>query len=55
VRLKAKVKQTSSFGYVFDAEVKGSNLSGTGNPVQVSLGIGDEAGVTSIKAHFGRI
>jgi hypothetical protein len=40
--------------YTFRAEAKGANLSGITNPVQVSLGIGDDVGLTSVKAHFDR-
>ena len=42
------------FRYEFHAAAKGANLSGTTNPVQVSLGIGGNAGVTSVGAHFDR-
>jgi hypothetical protein len=42
------------FRYAFHVEAKGANLSGTTNPVQVSLGIGDNSGLTSVKAHFDR-
>jgi YVTN family beta-propeller protein len=54
VRLEARIEQTGSLRYRFSAEAKGANLSGITNPVQVSLGIGDDAGVTSVKAHFDR-
>jgi hypothetical protein len=40
--------------YRFSAEAKGANLSGITNPVQVSLGIGSDAGLTSVKARFDR-
>jgi YVTN family beta-propeller protein len=54
VRLEAKVEPRGGFRYEFQAEAKGANLSGTTNPVQVSLGIGENAGVTSVNAHFDR-
>jgi len=54
VRLEARIELTGSLRYTFRAEAKGANLSGITNPVQVSLGIGDNAGLTSLKAHFDR-
>jgi YVTN family beta-propeller protein len=54
VRLEARIEQTGSLRYRFSAEAKGANLSGITNPVQVSLGIGDDAGLTSVKARFDR-
>jgi YVTN family beta-propeller protein len=54
VRLKAKIELTGSLRYTFRAEVKGANLSGIANPVQVSLGIGDNAGLSSVEADFDR-
>ncbi len=53
-RLEARIELRGGFRYAFHAEAKGANLSGTTNPVQVSLGIGDDAGLTSVKAHFDR-
>jgi YVTN family beta-propeller protein len=47
VWLEARIELTGSLRYAFHAEAKGANLSGTTNPVQVSLGIGDDAGLTS--------
>jgi hypothetical protein len=38
--------------YVFNAEASGANLAGTTNPVQVSLSIGDDAGLASVNAKF---
>jgi YVTN family beta-propeller protein len=52
VRLEAKIELRGGFRYEFHAEAKGPNLSGTTNPVQVSLGVGGNAGVTSVTAHF---
>jgi YVTN family beta-propeller protein len=54
VRLEARIELRGGFSYAFHAEAKGANLSGATNPTQVSLGIGDDAGVTSVKAHFDR-
>jgi YVTN family beta-propeller protein len=54
VRLEAKIELTGSLRYKFRAEAEGANLSGITNPVQVSLGIGDNAGLTSVRAHFDR-
>jgi YVTN family beta-propeller protein len=54
VRLHAKIELMGGFRYAFHAQAKGANLSGTTNPVQISLGIGDDAGLTSVKAHFDR-
>jgi hypothetical protein len=42
------------FAYAFRAEAEGVNLKGTTNPVQVSLGIGKDAGQASVKARFDR-
>ena len=50
VWLKAKIELTGTLCYAFHAEVKDANLSGTTNPVQVSLGIGGYAGLTSVNA-----
>jgi hypothetical protein len=54
VRLEVKIELTGSLRYTFRAEARGANLSGSTNPVQVSLGIGNNAGLTSVKAHFDR-
>jgi YVTN family beta-propeller protein len=54
VRLEARIELRGGFRYAFHAEAKGANLDGARNPVQVSLGIGDNAGLTSVKAHFDR-
>ena len=54
VWLEAQIKSTGTLRYAFDAEAKGANLSGTTNPVQVSLSIGDDAGLTKVKAYFDR-
>jgi YVTN family beta-propeller protein len=54
VRLEAKIEPVGSLRYRFRVEAKGANLSGITNPVQVSLSIGDDAGLTSVQAHFDR-
>ena len=54
VHLEARIELRGGFRYEFHAEAKGANLSGATNPVQVSVGIGDSAGLTSVKAHFDR-
>jgi hypothetical protein len=51
--LAAQIKPAGALRYAFGAEAIGANLSGTTNPVQVSLSIGDDAGLTSVKAYFG--
>jgi YVTN family beta-propeller protein len=50
VRLEALIKRTGTLRYAFNAKAKGANLTGTTNPVQVSLIIGDESGTTSVNA-----
>lgn len=52
VRLEAQIKPTGTLRYAFQAEAKGANLSGTNNPLQVSLSIGDDAGLTLVNAKF---
>jgi YVTN family beta-propeller protein len=54
VRLEARIELRGGFSYAFHAEANGANLSGATNPTQVSLAIGDDAGLTSVKAHFDR-
>jgi YVTN family beta-propeller protein len=54
VRLEARIELRGGFHYAFRAHAKGANLSGTTNPVQVSLGIGGDAGLTSVTARFDR-
>lgn len=54
VRLEAQIEPTGTLRYAFQAEASGANLARTSNPVQVSLSVGDDAGLTSVKAHFDR-
>jgi YVTN family beta-propeller protein len=48
VRLEALIKRTGTLRYAFDAEAKGADLTGTTNPVPVSLTIGANSGTTSV-------
>jgi len=50
VRLEAVIKRTGTLRYAFDTEARDANLAGTKNPVQVSLTIGGDSGMTSVKA-----
>jgi YVTN family beta-propeller protein len=50
VRLKALIKRTGTLRYAFLAKAKGADLTGTKNPVQVMLTIGDDRGTASVKA-----
>jgi YVTN family beta-propeller protein len=52
VGLEAQIKLMGNLRYAFTVEARGANLSGIANPVQVSLGIGDDAGLTFVQAHF---
>jgi YVTN family beta-propeller protein len=55
VELNVKIEVTGGFRYAFfHAKATGANLGGTTNPVQVSLGIGQLAGLTLAEAHFTR-
>lgn len=52
VHIDARIKSTGALRHSFEAEVHGANLTGISNPVQVSTSIGDDAGLTDVKAHF---
>jgi len=52
VRLEALIKRTGTLRYAFHAEGKGVNLTGTKNPVQVMLTIGNDSGTASVKARI---
>jgi hypothetical protein len=54
VHLEVRIETRGGFSYAIHAKAKGANFSGTTNPVQVLLGIGDDAGLTSVTAHFDR-
>jgi YVTN family beta-propeller protein len=55
VRLEARFELMGGFAYAFRAEAEGVDLKGTTNPLQVSLGIGKDAGQASVKARFDRV
>jgi hypothetical protein len=44
------VERTGVRRYRFRADAKDTNLAGITNPVQISLSVGDNAGLTSVKA-----
>jgi len=50
VKLEALIKRTGTLRYAFDAEAKGADLTGTTNPVPVTLTIGADTGTTSVTA-----
>jgi hypothetical protein len=50
VSLEAKIKPTGTLRYAFNAEGDGASLTGTTNPVPVTLTIGDDSGTTSVTA-----
>jgi hypothetical protein len=50
VSLEALIVSTGTLRYAFEAAAQGPNLSGTRNPVYVTLAIGDDSGVTSVDA-----
>lgn len=52
VRLKALIKRTGTLRYVFLAKAHNADLTGTKNPVQVTLTIGDDSGTTSVQARI---
>jgi YVTN family beta-propeller protein len=49
-QLRARIEQSGTQRYRFRVDAKDTNLSGIANPVQISLSIGDNAGLTSVKA-----
>lgn len=54
-QLNAKIELKAVFAMDSSApRAQGANLGGTTNPVQVSLGIGENAGLTLVEAHFDR-
>jgi DNA-binding beta-propeller fold protein YncE len=52
VRLNVLIRPTGTLRYELDASATGANLSGASNPVQVSLSIGDNAGLAKVGASF---
>lgn len=51
-QLHAAIERTGVRRYRFRADAKDTNLNGITNPVQISLSVGDNAGLTSVKAHY---
>jgi hypothetical protein len=54
VNLDALIKPTGTLRYEVHAKGQGASLTGTTNPVPVSLTIGDDTGTTSVTAHIAR-
>ncbi len=52
VGLGALIKPTGTLRYVFQAKAKGTNLTGTVNPVPVTLTIGGDTGTASVTAEI---
>ncbi len=52
VSLNALIKPTGTLRYAFHAAATGASLTGTKNPVQVTLTIGDDRGLTSVRARI---
>jgi hypothetical protein len=50
VRIEALIKRTGTLRYAFFAKARHADLTGTKNPVLVSLTIGGDCGTTSVKA-----
>jgi hypothetical protein len=50
--LNALIKPTGTLRYAFHAAATGASLTGTKNPVQVTLTIGDDRGLTSVAARI---
>lgn len=48
--LGALIKRTGTLRYLFEAKGLGANLTGTQNPVPVTLTIGADTGTTSVAA-----
>ena len=54
VRLEVGILPTGAKRYAFQANAHGADLTGTANPVPVTLAIGDDSGTTSVTAHESR-
>jgi YVTN family beta-propeller protein len=52
VSLNALIKPTGTLRYAFHTAATGASLTGTKNPVQVTLTIGDDRGLTSVRARI---
>jgi hypothetical protein len=48
--VRATIERTGVRRYRFRADAEDTNLAGITNPVQISLSVGDNAGLTSVKA-----
>ncbi len=54
VNLQAAIFPTGTLRYAFLAAAERASLTGTTNPVQVTLTIADDSGATSVKARISR-
>jgi YVTN family beta-propeller protein len=54
VKLDVQIASTGTLRYALNAAASNANLAGTTNPVQVSLSIGDDAGLGLVNAKFDR-
>jgi uncharacterized repeat protein (TIGR03803 family) len=54
VNLHVEIRPTGAKRYAFEAEAWHASLTGTTNPVPVTLTIGDDSGTTSIKANIDK-
>ncbi|MGQ0446475.1 MAG: choice-of-anchor tandem repeat GloVer-containing protein [Beijerinckiaceae bacterium] len=52
VGIGALIKQTGTLRYLFEAQARGADLTGTANPVPVTLIIGGDSGATSLTAEI---
>ncbi len=52
VSLKAQIRPTGTLQYTFHAKATGASLTGTKNPVYVTLTIGGDSGATSVTAEI---
>jgi hypothetical protein len=52
VHLKVLIEPTGTRQYALNAVATDANLTGTKNPVPVTLGIGDDGVTTSVKAEI---
>jgi hypothetical protein len=50
--VQALIAPTGTLRYAFAAAAEHPNLTGTTNPVPVTLTIGNDSGAVSVKAHF---
>jgi YVTN family beta-propeller protein len=52
VDLRVLIRPTGAKRYALEAEARHADLTGTKNPVAVTLAIGDDSGTVSVKAHI---